>query len=263
MVENQIKVFENTDFGNARVIEHNGEPYFVGKEVAEILGYSNTRDALAKHVDDEDKATVAIHDGSQNRNQTVINESGLYSLIIGSKLPEAKKFKHWVTAEVLPTIRKTGGYGKNLSPQLQYLIVLETEQKAMRQDIDENTHRLEAIEKKLKADPKTTQRIKAEPKDWCEREKDYLRKAYALGQTDTEIAADMGRTVSSVRAKRYALDLTGGKDRSKKHWTKREDKRLMKLVDDGYATAEIARMLGRSIQSIQTRRARLRKETNL
>lgn len=257
---NEIKVFENVDFGKVRIIEQNGEPWFVGKDVTAILGYQNASKALSDHVDDEDKLNNESLSSLGQRGGWLINESGLYSLIIGSKLPEAKKFKHWVTAEVLPSIRKTGGYGKNLSPQLQYLIVLETEQKAMRQDIDENTHRLEAIEKKLKADPKTTQRIKAEPKDWCEREKDYLRKAYSLGQTDTEIAADMGRTVSSVRAKRYALDLTGGKNRSKKHWTKREDKRLMKLIDDGYATAEIARMLGRSIQSIQTRRARLRKE---
>lgn len=116
MNQNQIQVFENTDFGNVRVVEHNGEPYFVGKDVAEILGYSNTRDALAKHVDDEDKATVAIHDGSQKRNQTVINESGLYSLIIGSKLPEAKNFKHWVTSEVLPSIRKTGKYSARKEP---------------------------------------------------------------------------------------------------------------------------------------------------
>lgn len=109
-MENQIKVFENTEFGSVRTIEVNNEPYFVGKEIAEILGYSNTRDALSKHVDEEDKATVAIYDGSQNRNVTAINESGLYSLILSSKLPTAKKFKHWVTSEVLPSIRKHGVY---------------------------------------------------------------------------------------------------------------------------------------------------------
>ncbi|USF28613.1 hypothetical protein N510_003576 [Firmicutes bacterium ASF500] len=82
----------------------------MGKDVAAALGYSNPRDALGAHVDDEDKATVAIHDGSQNRNMTVINESGLYSLVLSSKLPGAKKFRRWVTSEVLPSIRKTGGY---------------------------------------------------------------------------------------------------------------------------------------------------------
>ena len=107
---NEIKIFDNPEFGKVRTMEINGEPYFVGKDVAEILGYSNPRDALSKHVDDEDKATVAIHDGSQNRNLTTINESGLYSLILSSKLPNAKKFKHWVTSEVLPSIRKHGAY---------------------------------------------------------------------------------------------------------------------------------------------------------
>ena len=107
---NEIKIFNNPEFGKVRTMEINGEPYFVGKDVAEILGYSNTRDALTKHVDSEDKNTVAICDGKGNPNQTVINESGLYSLILSSKLPKAKEFKRWVTSEVLPSIRKHGAY---------------------------------------------------------------------------------------------------------------------------------------------------------
>ena len=100
------------DGSNVRTLVIDGQPYFVGKDVAEILGYANTRDALSKHVDSEDKNTVAIHDGITrgNPNQIVINESGLYSLILSSKLPSAKRFKHWVTSEVLPAIRKHGGY---------------------------------------------------------------------------------------------------------------------------------------------------------
>lgn len=100
------------DGSNVRTLVIDGQPYFVGKDVAEILGYANTRDALSKHVDSEDKNTVAIHDGIKrgNPNQTVINESGLYSLILGSKLPQAKEFKHWITSEVLPSIRKHGAY---------------------------------------------------------------------------------------------------------------------------------------------------------
>lgn len=103
------------DGSNVRTLVIDGQPYFVGKDVAEILGYANTRDALSKHVDSEDKNTVAIHDGIKrgNPNQTVINESGLYSLILGSKLPSAKKFKRWVTSEVLPAIRKHGAYMTN------------------------------------------------------------------------------------------------------------------------------------------------------
>lgn len=108
---NELKIFENNQFGKVRVQEINGEPYFVGNDVATILGYKNTRDALIKHVDDEDKISdVAFHDGSQNRNMVVINESGLYSLILSSKLPKAREFKRWVTSEILPTIRKHGAY---------------------------------------------------------------------------------------------------------------------------------------------------------
>lgn len=108
---NDIKTFNNPEFGSIRTVEVDGKPYFVGKDVAEALGYSNTRDALATHVSDEDKNTVVISDGKRgNPNQTVVNESGLYALIFGSKLESAKRFKHWVTSEVLPSIRKSGGY---------------------------------------------------------------------------------------------------------------------------------------------------------
>ncbi len=110
----ELKIFENREFGKIRVQEINGEPYFVGNDVATILGYKNTRDALIKHIEDEDKVSnVAFYDGSQNRNMVVINESGLYSLILSSKLPKAKEFKRWVTSEVLPSIRKNGGYIQN------------------------------------------------------------------------------------------------------------------------------------------------------
>ena len=108
---NEISVFENSEFGSVRGVEINGEAWLVGKDVAERLGYSNPRDALSKHVDGEDKNTVAFRDGtSGNPNVTVINESGLYSLVLGSKLPNARRFKRWVTSEVLPAIRRTGGY---------------------------------------------------------------------------------------------------------------------------------------------------------
>lgn len=109
-MNNEIQIFKNDSFGAVRTVEVEGTPYFVGKDVAEILGYSNTRDALARHVDDEDKNTVVILDGIGNPNKTVINESGLYSLILSSKLPKAKEFKHWVTSVILPTIRKHGAY---------------------------------------------------------------------------------------------------------------------------------------------------------
>ena len=107
----ELKVFQNEEFGAVRTMTINGEPYFVGKDVADILGYSNSRKALIDHVDEEDKNTVTIRDGIPgNPNQVVINESGLYSLILSSKLPTAKRFKRWVTSEVLPSIRKHGVY---------------------------------------------------------------------------------------------------------------------------------------------------------
>lgn len=110
---NELQIFNSPEFGQARTVTIDGEPWFIAKDVATALGYSNTRDAIAKHVDDDDKNTVVIRDGKGNPNQTIINESGLYSLVLSSKLPTAKKFKHWITSEVLPAIRKTGGYIAN------------------------------------------------------------------------------------------------------------------------------------------------------
>lgn len=110
---NEMMIFENPEFGSVRTVCINGEPWLIGKDVVDILGYSNGRDAISRHVDDEDKAAVVIHDGRQNRAQSVINESGFYSLVLSSKMPNSKRFKRWVTSEVLPTIRKTGGYVAN------------------------------------------------------------------------------------------------------------------------------------------------------
>ena len=105
-----IQIFKNEQFGQVRATEIDGTGWLVGKDTAERLGYVNTRDALLRHVDEDDRAEVVIHDGSQNRKMTVINESGLYSLVLSSKLPSAKAFKKWVTSEVLPSIRKHGLY---------------------------------------------------------------------------------------------------------------------------------------------------------
>lgn len=105
-----LQTFSNSEFGDVRVITKDGEPWFVGKDVAEILGYSNTRKALADHVDEEDKGVTKCDTLGGVQDLTVINESGLYSLILSSKMPNAKKFKHWVTSEVLPSICKHSDY---------------------------------------------------------------------------------------------------------------------------------------------------------
>lgn len=107
-----IQVYTHNELGSIRVLDIDGEPWFVGKDLTTALGYSNSRDAISKRVDVEDKKSgVAIHDSmGRNQNVVAINESGMYSLILSSKLPSAKKFKRWVTSEVLPAIRKTGIY---------------------------------------------------------------------------------------------------------------------------------------------------------
>lgn len=111
---NEIKVFDNDAFGSVRTIDREGDVWFVGKDVATALGYSNTNDALSRHVDPEDKYKgegVAFPDPHGTlQYPTIINESGLYSLVLSSKLPTARQFKRWVTSEVLPAIRKTGEY---------------------------------------------------------------------------------------------------------------------------------------------------------
>lgn len=111
---NELQIFTNKELGEIRALEINNEPWFVGKDIATILGYSNSRDALKKHVDEEDKQVIQKSQFATfeipNRGMTIINESGLYSLILHSKLPNARKFKRWVTSEVLPQIRQTGGY---------------------------------------------------------------------------------------------------------------------------------------------------------
>lgn len=110
----ECKVFSNRMFGTIRTMLINGEPYFVGRDVASALGYANTKDALINHIDDEDKSIIRRSERTTfdvpNRGLTIINESGLYSLILSSKLPSAKAFKRWVTSEVLPEVRKTGTY---------------------------------------------------------------------------------------------------------------------------------------------------------
>lgn len=110
---NNIKIFNSPDFGQIRTIQQNGEPWFVGKDVADILGYSNSSKAIPQHVDEEDRQKQNLptaQNGKLVAASWLINESGLYSLILSSKMPKAKEFKRWVTSEVIPAIRKHGGY---------------------------------------------------------------------------------------------------------------------------------------------------------
>lgn len=121
---NELHIFKNEEFGEIRMVQLNNETYFIGKDVATALGYSNARDAISKHCDDEDKGVAKCDTLGGKQELVVINESGLYALIFGSKLESAKRFKHWVTSEVLPSIRKTGQYEMpNMSAELKAILM--------------------------------------------------------------------------------------------------------------------------------------------
>ena len=140
----ELMIFQNPEFGTVRTVEVNGEPWLVGKDVARALGYTNPRKALADHVDDEDKGVTKCYTPGGEQEMTIINESGLYSLVLSSKLPTAKKFRRWVTAEVLPAIRRTGGYQlpRDYLSALRALVTAEEEKQALRA---ENEHQRQAI----------------------------------------------------------------------------------------------------------------------
>lgn len=134
---NELQIFNNEEFGNVRSLIIDNEPWLVGKDVATDLGYQNGSRDINRHVDEEDRRKVMVFDGKQNKETIVINESGLYALVFGSKLPSAKKFKHWVTSEVLPTLRKTGSYAKVPTDprELLMLTIKAHEQTAQRVDV--------------------------------------------------------------------------------------------------------------------------------
>ena len=158
---NELKIFNSPEFGQVRTIMIDGEPWFVGKDIALALGYCNTKDALSRHVDADDKGGSRITTPSGEQEMTIINESGLYSLVMGSKLPTAKQFKHWITSEVIPSIRKYGAY---LTPEKveevllnpDTLIKLATELKAEREEpkaVEQKAAPKKSVQKDKPAEP--------------------------------------------------------------------------------------------------------------
>lgn len=125
---NELRIFNNADFGDVRTVEKDGNIWFVGKDVAEALGYARTADAVKAHIDADDKGVCDLPTPGGRQETTIINESGLYSLVLSSKLPKAKAFKRWITSEVIPSIRKTGSYNK---PSKQPTTQQEQRAKAM------------------------------------------------------------------------------------------------------------------------------------
>lgn len=143
----ELKVFKNAEFGAVRVVEIDNEPWFVGKDVAETLGYAKARNAIATHVDEDDKREAPIQgDLGGTQNMTIINESGLYSLILRSKLESAKRFKKWVTSEVLPSIRQTGGYIHHDEEMSDEEIMARALQVAQR-TIEKKNNKIKVLEK--------------------------------------------------------------------------------------------------------------------
>jgi len=143
---NELTIFNNEEFGEIRTVEIDGEPWFVGKDIATALGYSDTSDAIKRHIDEEDKLTRCFTDSGQSRQMYVINESGVYALVFGSKLESAKRFKHWITSEVLPQIRKTGSYAVAKTPTEMLVLMaqeLDKQSKAVL-EVKEDVKRLES-----------------------------------------------------------------------------------------------------------------------
>ena len=148
METKSIQVFNNTEFGEIRSMTIDGEPYFVGKDVAAALGYERPDNAIRKHVDDEDKLTHQISASGQNRTMYIINESGMYSLILSSKLEGAKRFKRWVTSEVLPSIRKTGAFATDsAAAELKARELRVKEMNAQARLMNAETRRLTILQK--------------------------------------------------------------------------------------------------------------------
>lgn len=141
---NKVKIFNSEEFGDVRTVTINGDPWFVGKDVAAALGFTNPRDAISTHVFDEDKGVESIDTLGGKQKMTVINESGLYALVFGSRLKSAQRFKHWVTSEVLPAIRKTGSYQAPQGKELLALAVLEAQK-----TIEEQSKAIERMKPKV------------------------------------------------------------------------------------------------------------------
>lgn len=192
---NELQIFKNEEFGEIRTVEIGGEPWFVGKDVAEILGYERDTKAVVDHVDEDDRINIDGKTQSQfgielgQRGGWLINESGLYSLILSSKLPTAKKFKRWVTSEVLPSIRKTGAYGVQAPRTLKEALQLALEQE----------EKLEALQ--LDNSIKTQQIAELQPKatyyDLILQCRDLL--------SMTEIAKDYGMSAKGMNKKLHEL----------------------------------------------------------
>lgn len=233
---NELQIF-NFEDNEVRTQVINDEPWFVGKDVAEVLGYSNARDALSRHVAVEDKADVVIHDGSQNRTMNIINESGMYALVFGSKLPEARRFKNWVTKEVLPSIRKTGSYQIPKDPmnalRLMFQATEQTQEKV--KEVDFRVIQLE-------------ENVKIEPGEYAFIGKMISRKIYQVGK---ERSYSMNKQQTSELFKalnKEVTEITGVRTR-----TQLKQKDFQKVVDfiDDWEPSKATSMLVKNYEQME------------
>lgn len=204
----ELQIFKNPDFGEIRTIEREGEPWFVGKDVAEALGYTDPNKAIVMHVDEEDKLNDKTASSLGQRGGWLINESGLYSLVLSSKLPTAKKFKRWVTSEVIPSIRKTGSYSASrdlsrLSPEMQMLKLLTD--KAIENELaqQEQARHLHQVEQKVE---NIRELVGINPNGWREDCRKLIVKiAYSMG--GNEYIREVNNEVFSLVDKRAGVSL--------------------------------------------------------
>lgn len=203
-----LQIFNSPEFGAIRTIEKDGEPWFVGKDVATALGYKDTVNALKSHVDAEDKTGWQITTQFGEKETTIINESGLYSLVLSSKLPTAKKFKRWVTSEVIPSIRKTGSYSvpcdlSRLSPEMQMLKLLTD--KAIENELaqQEQARQLHQVEQKVE---NIRELVGINPNGWREDCRKLIVKiAYSMG--GNEYIREVNNEVFNLVDKRAGVSL--------------------------------------------------------
>lgn len=196
---NELQIFNNSEFGEIRTIEINNEPWFVGKDVALALGYSNTADAILKHVDEDDKLTSQITTAGQNRSVICINESGVYALVFGSKLESAKRFKHWITSEVLPAIRRTGSYGPK--SQLEVLQIAINNLVEQERQMKELSNRVDMIEAKTVTSPVDYYTIAGFAS--LRKSRIDVSLANLLGRKAAKISREYGYDVGKVSDPRY------------------------------------------------------------
>lgn len=195
----ELQIFNNEEFGEIRTVEVDGEPWFVGKDVAIALGYSDTSDAIKRHVDEDDKLTRCFTDSGQSRQMYIINESGIYALVFGSKLESAKRFKHWITSEVLPQIHKTGTYGPK--SQLEILQMSINQLVEQEKKMHEFESRLDQIEAKSITSPVDYYTVAGFAS--VRKQKIDVNRANLIGRKAAKLSREYGYEVGKVSDPRY------------------------------------------------------------